>query len=596
MVVDSVIFVLDVGLRDINNGGDKMKRWIKRIAIVLMVVTLILPSSIVLANWLSSPAVIVNDLAIGVNPSSVYGMCFEPNKQTFYANGRHWIFYDNNDSDLVYKTALTNGQFGAETELVATSGLYGWEFGVWYDEPTNTVHMARHNMTPNPDEVQYRMGTPNANGTITWAAVWQTVSTVPATLNNWRTFITVDELGYPWVGWIDTDGVNDYACLFVESSSTKNGTWAEDEAQRFGSGGIATDGTGTMTGSPVYLDIGANTPTVTVAGTFNIEIPIGGSGTAATGGWTVTNSPVALVEGTNEITVEIGGAGTITLTMSLNEWTWFGSITPVGVDDDVVEVQWSSENIATDDVGLYASVFDTDANTWSTRDTVVTEGSMLETRWDGFSFFDVGSSMWVVYTDVTGDVYSRVRSSIQTWGTAGAASKRIDELGDPWLPTISGYQVAPSGLGLDMICIVHDVLDLKYSIYSFDTSSWSDWNLIWSVPDIANDLISRHIASYTYGSPLSFAWQWTDDSEATDTINYWWIDQDQLGYYAGGLSATAVPLADSVPLVFLAMGVLVIIGLSLSDNLNVKMMVFMAIGIMLILAFLANMNSMVNSF
>ena len=575
-----------------------MKKWIKRIAIVLMAVTLILPSSIVLANWLSSPAVIVNDLAIGVNPSSVYGMCFEPNKQTFYANGRHWIFYDNNDSDLVYKTALTDGEFGAETELIATSGLYGWEFGVWYDEPSNTVHMVRHNMTPNPDEVQYRMGTPNADGTITLAADWQVVAIVPATLNNWRTFITVDELGYPWVGWIDTDGVNDYACLFVESSSTKNGTWAEDEAQRFGSGGIATDGTGTMTGSPVYLDIGANTPTVTVAGTFNIEIPIGGSGTAATGGWTVTNSPVVLVEGTNEITVEIGGAGTITLTMSLNEWTWFGTITPVGVDDDVVEVQWSAENIATDDVGLYASVFDTDTNTWSTRDDVVAEGSMNEVRWDAFSFYDLGSSMWVVYTEVGGAVMCRARSSIQTWEACAAAEVIKEEPGDVIVPTISGYDTGAGGLGEDLICIVNGNTDIWYATHAYgaDVGVWSTYVLAWSVPDPLNDIISRHIASYRYGSPISFAWQWTDDSEATDTINYWWLDQDQLGYYAGGLPAAAVPMADSVPLVFLAMGVLVIIGLSLSDNLNVKMMVFMAIGIMLILAFLANMNSMVNSF
>jgi len=574
-----------------------MKKWLKRIGLVLLVAILTLPISVVLGNWLSSPATIVDDLDIGLNPSSVYGMAFEPSNQTFYANGRHWIFYDNNDSDLVYKTALPNGEFGDETELEAASGLYGWEFGVWYDKATDTVHMARHNMAPDPDEVQYRMGTPNADGTITWAAAWQTVALVPADLNNWRTFITVDELGYPWVGWVDTDGVNDYACLFVESSSTKNGTWTEDETQRFGSGGIATDGTGTMTGAPVYLDIGANTPTVTVAGTFNIEVPIGGSGTAATGGWTVTGSPVALVEGTNVITVEEGGAGTITITMSLNEWVWFGCITPVNNTGDIIEVQWSAENIATDDVGVYASVFDTDTNTWSTRDTVVAEGSMHETRWDAFSFYDVGASMWVVYEDVAGAVMCRARSQIQTWDTCDAAEAIAEDLTAEYLvPTISGYEQTVDGE--DLICIVNSDTYIKYSIHTYgdDIDEWSSWVYVWYVPDLVNDFISRHIASYQYGSPLSFAWQWTDDSESTDTIQYWWIDQDQLGYYAGGLPTNVSPLADLVPLIFFFGGVLIVLALAFSDNVNLKMLIFIAIAIMLILAFLAMMNTQVNSF
>jgi hypothetical protein len=133
---------------------------------------------------------------------------------------------------------------------------------------------------------------------------------------------------------------------------------------------------------------------------------------------------------------------------------------------------------------------------------------------------------------------------------------------------------------------------------SFDTNVWSAWNLIWSVPSLATDVISRHGAAYSYHSPLGFYWQWNDFDTNTDTINYWWIDNsnDQLGYYVGSLPATVTPLSDLVPLVFLFMGVLVLLTLAFSDSINLKMLIFMAIAIMLILAFLAGMNWQVTSF
>lgn len=575
-----------------------MRKWLKRIGLITLVAILTLPISVVLANWLNPPATIVSDLAIGANPSSVYGMTFQPDRQTFYAVGRHWIFYINNDSDFVYKTALDNGVFGAETELFATTGIYGMEMAVFYDAASNTVHYARHDMTPAPDEVKYRMGTPNTNGTITWAAVEQTVSQVPAALLTWRTTIAVDEAGYPWVAWIDTDGTNAFGLLYVESSSTKNGTWTEDEAQTFGSGGIAADGTGTMTGSPVTLDIGLNQPTVTVEGTFTITLPIGGSGTATTGGWTITDSPVALVEGVNTITVQAGGAGTIDIDLDLDEHVWFAALTPLAPATKMIEVEWSAENQATHDVGVYASVFDTDTNTWTTRDTVVAEGSMHATRPDAFSFYDLGSAVYTTYTDDSANVMFRVRSSIQTW-VACAAAVNIKAAGaDIYIPTLTGYALSPSGD--DMLCVVHDVNDVWYSIRDFETATFGAWNLAWSTP-LPVDAISRHIAAYTYptSNKVGFAWQWTDNSESTDTIQYWWLDNtnDQLGYFVGGLPASVTPVANIIPIVFLgAFGLLIIIGLAFADNVNLKMLIYIAIAIMLIMAFLAMINGQVNGF
>ena len=88
-----------------------------------------------------------------------------------------------------------------------------------------------------------------------------------------------------------------------------------DDAAAAGSG-LMTDGTGTVTGSPITLAHGVNTPTITVAGTFTIVLPAGSIATVASGGWVVTLSPVSLVAGSSVITVEAGGAGTITVTIS----------------------------------------------------------------------------------------------------------------------------------------------------------------------------------------------------------------------------------------------------------------------------------------
>ena len=85
----------------------------------------------------------------------------------------------------------------------------------------------------------------------------------------------------------------------------------------FGGAGWAQieDGTGTFTGSPVKLKVGANTITCTAAGTAIVRMPRGAttSSTAASGTATVTGSPVTLSSQYNTITVEEAGNITITV-------------------------------------------------------------------------------------------------------------------------------------------------------------------------------------------------------------------------------------------------------------------------------------------
>ena len=78
------------------------------------------------------------------------------------------------------------------------------------------------------------------------------------------------------------------------------------------SGMSVADHSGTMTGSPVTIQLGNNTPTVTVAGTFTLTVPTGATAVVTSGGWTVTDSPKTITS-TGDFTVQGGGVGNITI-------------------------------------------------------------------------------------------------------------------------------------------------------------------------------------------------------------------------------------------------------------------------------------------
>jgi len=100
-------------------------------------------------------------------------------------------------------------------------------------------------MDPTPDEVVYRMGTPSSLGTISWAAAEQTVAQTPADLLTWRTVVSVDETHNPWVAWIDTNNVTSVGIVYIEASSTHDGTWTQntDISSNWSVADPATNGT-----------------------------------------------------------------------------------------------------------------------------------------------------------------------------------------------------------------------------------------------------------------------------------------------------------------------------------------------------------------
>lgn len=432
-----------------------MKKLIKRIAFTfsLVLVILLLVTTGIMAAVLTTPALLETELN---PPLAAEGLGFQCYHDTFDALGRHWIFYIDETSSLIYKTATVDGATWSEYIVAPATSLYGYEFSTWYDEPTNTIHYARHEMFTTPDSVVYRMGTPNSNGTITWAAEEQLVEYTPADLMTWRTNICVDELGKPWVAWIDSDNVTpDSAVVYVRSSTTNNGTWTENAT-------IATDN----------ISVGDN-----LSATF----------------------------------------------------AWIVSIMPVD-SNNITQLAWGYEDAVTHQMGLNARFY-TNAGGWSADQSVVVSGNLCSTRPDAFSFYDHGSAIWVAYTDNSGAVNVKVKSQVQNWSDPLQTLIKFIP-GEIYIPTISGYRMAGSGMGEDLIVIVHCDVDLYYSIYSFDTSNWGSWQHIWTVSDLA-DVISRHVANYRYYSPLDFAWQATINATGDDSLWTWWIDNtnDTLGYY-----------------------------------------------------------------
>jgi hypothetical protein len=129
-------------------------------------------------------------------------------RKSFYANGRFWVFYSNG-GDIVYRTS-TDGSTWSSATTVRTCGN-GYDFSVWFDG--TYLHYAFAYQS----SIYYRRGTPNANGTITWSASEQTVST---TYNQaYFPMVSVDSNGYVWIGYRD----NYYP--YVIKSGNNDGTW-----------------------------------------------------------------------------------------------------------------------------------------------------------------------------------------------------------------------------------------------------------------------------------------------------------------------------------------------------------------------------------
>jgi hypothetical protein len=151
-------------------------------------------------------------MASVVGPGITASITFSFQRKTFYANGRFWVFYVAG-TNMVYRTSTDGLTWTPPTTI--RSAVYGYSFSVWFDG--TYFHYAYAYST----SIYYRRGTPNSDGTITWSAPEQTVSTVGN--KAMYPMISVDSNGYVWIGYRDTKSNKDYP--YVIRSGNNDGTW-----------------------------------------------------------------------------------------------------------------------------------------------------------------------------------------------------------------------------------------------------------------------------------------------------------------------------------------------------------------------------------
>jgi len=159
-----------------------------------------------------------------IGSTDIFGHSYQ--RYTFYANGRFWAFYSDN-TNMVYKTS-TDGSTWSDATMVRAAIMCP-EFSVWFDG--TYVHYAKsqklhYTEVPNTP-LYYRMGVPNANGTITWNANEQIVAPAVENRSYRAPQIITDSDGYPVITYLNrtTPGRPWDWSVCVSKSFTKNGTW-----------------------------------------------------------------------------------------------------------------------------------------------------------------------------------------------------------------------------------------------------------------------------------------------------------------------------------------------------------------------------------
>jgi len=133
-------------------------------------------------------------------------------RKSFYANGRFWVFYFDG-TNMVYRTSTDGSTWTSATTVKAVTA--GNQFSIWFDGTY------LHYVYAYASSLYYRRGTPNSNGSITWSATEQTVSTT----YNYALYpvISTDSNGYVWIGYYEYTGTFYYP--YIIKSGNNDGTW-----------------------------------------------------------------------------------------------------------------------------------------------------------------------------------------------------------------------------------------------------------------------------------------------------------------------------------------------------------------------------------
>jgi len=132
-------------------------------------------------------------------------------------NGLYWYFYSDG-TNIVYRTSSDGDSWSSPTTV--RSGNAAYLFSIACDG----THIAYVFISNTNNSVRFRMGTTNSDGTITWLAAEQVI-TSPYGSYTRDPHVCFDSEGYPWIAWGADNGNNSDAYGYVDKSTTKDGTW-----------------------------------------------------------------------------------------------------------------------------------------------------------------------------------------------------------------------------------------------------------------------------------------------------------------------------------------------------------------------------------
>jgi len=178
---------------------------------------------------------------VGTTTDSAGGTLYVAQRKQFQALGFFWVFYCDG-TNIVYSTSPDGVNWSVGGSSPVRACLHAWMFGVWWDG--THLHYAFSDGSAANNPILYRMGTPNSDGSITWAAAEQTVlAGGGASVYYYNVVIRTDSSGFPWIGYADYNNSTFQWFAAVIASSTNNGTWTTAGGFPFTIGTPATNGT-----------------------------------------------------------------------------------------------------------------------------------------------------------------------------------------------------------------------------------------------------------------------------------------------------------------------------------------------------------------
>jgi hypothetical protein len=162
----------------------------------------------------------------------------DPNEQhMFIAAALFWAFYSDG-TNMVYQFSADGVNWSAP-QVVTAGVTHGFSCSVWFDG--TYLHYA----AAKSSGVVYRRGVPNADGTITWSAPEQAVTSNSSNV----VAIAVDSSGYPWIAQGSSAG----GVGLIYADANNDGTWAARGGFPVNLGSVARCGVIALTSRKVLV-------------------------------------------------------------------------------------------------------------------------------------------------------------------------------------------------------------------------------------------------------------------------------------------------------------------------------------------------------